>query len=270
MEDDGCERGPHVFYESDPEQLHRRHAFSFTRQSNSYALSQNGGPSNSSKGPNAALDAVALDCEMIYSTGGMRVARVSVVDSAGTEIFDELVRMDEGVEVMCVFLLTSSCIGTDILGSHSDFNTRFSGITPEAYATAILPLASIRESLDVFINSDTIVIGHALENDLKTLRMIHHRCVDTAVMFPHKSGAPYRRALRDLYVHIFILFTRTPLFTPCRVKEHLGKVIQRGGGTVGHSSVEDSVATLDLVRWRVLNGPKPPPKKILTPAPKPN
>lgn len=37
------------------------------------------------------------------------------------------------------------------------------------------------------------------------------------------------------------------------MREHLGKFIQAGGGTVGHSSVEDSIATLDLVRWYVLN-----------------
>ena len=62
----------------------------------------------------------------------------------------------------------------------------------------MLPLAAIRKSLDAYINENTIIIGHALENDLKTLRMIHHRCVDTVVMFPHPSGPPYRRALRHL------------------------------------------------------------------------
>jgi RNA exonuclease 1 len=36
----------------------------------------------------------------------------------------------------------------------------------------------------------------------------------------------------------------------------MGKLIQVGGGTIGHSSVEDSIATLDLVRWYVLNGAK--------------
>lgn len=71
-------------------------------------------------------------------------------------------------------------------------------MTEEDYAKAILPLASIRNSLDALINSNTILIGHALENDLKTLRMIHHRCVDTAIMFPHRAGPPYRRSLRDL------------------------------------------------------------------------
>ena len=74
--------------------LHLRHPFSLTR------------PPNSGDGDNpadTAFDVVALDCEMIYTTGGMRVARVSVVDGAGTEIFDQLVRMDDGVEVMSVY-----------------------------------------------------------------------------------------------------------------------------------------------------------------------
>lgn len=61
------------------------------------------GTGSSSSTPDTALDIVALDCEMVYSTGGMRVARVSVVDSMGKEVFDELVRMDDGVEVMSVF-----------------------------------------------------------------------------------------------------------------------------------------------------------------------
>ncbi|KAI0723275.1 Rexo1 protein [Earliella scabrosa] len=211
-DDEGCATGPHVFYESNPEDLHRRHAFTHTRAPHP--------PGDS------ALDIVALDCEMIYTTGGMRVARVSVVNASGKEVLDELVRMDEGVEVI-------------------DFNTRFSGITAEKYASAVMPLVSVRKALDKLINSETIIIGHALENDLKTLRMIHHRCVDTVNLFPHPAGPPYRRALRVL------------------VKEFLGQTIQ-SAGAAGHSSIEDSVATLDLVRWHVLNRPKPQPKTVTT------
>ena len=36
----------------------------------------------------------------------MRVARVSVVDGAGKEVFDQLVRMDEGVEIVYVICLS--------------------------------------------------------------------------------------------------------------------------------------------------------------------
>ncbi|KAF8205066.1 ribonuclease H-like domain-containing protein [Pholiota molesta] len=201
---EGCSHGPHVFYESKAEELHSRHGFSFL--------------SNHEPGRNL-LDVAALDCEMVYTTGGLRVARVSVVDGSGKEVFDELVRMDEGVNII-------------------DYNTRFSGITPEKYATAQLTLAAVRKALDLLIDTNTILIGHALDNDLKTLRIIHHKCIDTALLFPHRAGLPYRRSLKDL------------------VREKLGKMIQIGDATEGHSSVEDASATLDLVRWYILNKQK--------------
>ena len=83
----GCVRGPHVFYESDPVDLHKRHAFTHTR------------PPGTSQ-PGRILEVAALDCEMIYTTGGMRVARVSIVDGDGKEVYDKYVKMDEGVHVM--------------------------------------------------------------------------------------------------------------------------------------------------------------------------
>lgn len=90
----GCSRGPHVFYESEHSDLHARHAFTPTRST-----------SGEDKDKDTALDIAALDCEMVYTTGGFRVARVSVVDGDGKEIFDQLVKMDEGVDVMCVIYI---------------------------------------------------------------------------------------------------------------------------------------------------------------------
>ena len=52
---------------------------------------------------------------MIYTTGGMRVARVSAVDGSGRQIMDELVRMDEGVEVMYVAIEVKSALHSSIL-----------------------------------------------------------------------------------------------------------------------------------------------------------
>ena len=171
--------------------LHKRHAFTHTR------------PPDTSQ-PSKTLEVAALDCEMIYTTGGMRVARASVVDGDGKEVFDKCVKMDEGVHVMSVSLTPFSPSSTLVLitvPACRDFNTRFSGITPEMYSeSALQPLVDIRRSLDELISSETILIGHALENDLKTLRMIHFRNVDTAIVFRHPAGPPYRRALRDLYV----------------------------------------------------------------------
>lgn len=77
--------GRHVFYEASTDDLHSRHAFSLLRP-----------PLN----PDKALEIAAMDCEMIYTTGGFRVARVSVIDGKGKEVFDELIKMDEDVHVM--------------------------------------------------------------------------------------------------------------------------------------------------------------------------
>jgi RNA exonuclease 1 len=149
----------------------------------------------------SALDIAALDCEMVYTTGGFRIARISVVDVCGKEVFDELVKMDGGVEVVCVIIPFSSHDSHTSLTQDDtrDFNTRFSGIHPEEYAArAKLPLEAIRRTLGQLIGADTILIGHALDNDLRALRLVHRRAVDTAVLFPHHRGPPYRRALRDL------------------------------------------------------------------------
>lgn len=84
----GCQKGPHVFHENLTASLHARHPFSTA------ASTCTGGDGQ------GALDICAIDCEMIYTTAGMSLARVSGVDHKGEEVFDHLVRMNEGVEVV--------------------------------------------------------------------------------------------------------------------------------------------------------------------------
>ncbi|CAE6486664.1 unnamed protein product [Rhizoctonia solani] len=198
----GCVVGAHVF--KDPEDfglLHARHPYS---ESSAFG---NESPRS------AILDVAALDCEMIYTTAGMSIARVSVIDGAGKCVYDKLIKLDPGVEVL-------------------DYNTRFSGI--RSLEEAQLDLDGVRREMRKFIGPETILIGHALENDMRALRMVHLNVVDTAILFPHQSGPPYRRALKDL------------------ARQHLGILIQNNvGENLGHSSLEDAVATLDLVKFWV-------------------
>jgi RNA exonuclease 1 len=136
---------------------------------------------------------------------------------------------------------------------------RFSGIT--SLDKAIFDLEGIRKALDTLIGPETIMVGHSLESDFMMLRISHHpRVIDTikvsgaatvgpttvlmacGQLFPHERGLPYRRGLRAL------------------AHEYLRRSIQNGDGSVGHSSEEDAVATLDLVRhyvrWRQSIAPK--------------
>ncbi|KAG8280708.1 nucleic acid binding [Homalodisca vitripennis] len=83
-----------------------------------------------------------------------------------------------------------------------DYNTRFSGVKEENYRGNFKTLREVQSDLTKFIKEDTILIGRGLENDLRALRMVHSSCVDTAVVFPHRRGLPFRRALRDLVMYV--------------------------------------------------------------------
>ncbi len=62
-------------------------------------------------------------------------------------------------------------------------------------------------------------------------QLIHTRVIDTAHVFPHPNGVPYRFSLRAL------------------VQEHLGRFIQQSTG--GHDSMEDALSTLHLLQKKL-------------------
>jgi len=75
------------------------------------------------------------------------------------------------------------------------------------------------------------LIGHSLDSDLRALKMIHDTICDTTMIFPHKRGLPFRRALRNL------------------TAEYLKEIIQ--DNAEGHDSKEDAIAAMKLVMWRI-------------------
>ncbi|KAL9108485.1 MAG: hypothetical protein Q9227_006700 [Pyrenula ochraceoflavens] len=191
--------------------------------------------------------AVTFDCEMGYTTLGMEIIRVTAVSwPAGQRLLDVLVRP---------------------MGELLDPNTRFSGVSREQLATARpygepvidesvigrsdnvledgeldqdkpspLRIASspsaARQLLFGLLSPETPLIGHAIENDLNAMRIIHPFVVDTVLLFPHPKGLPIRYKLKML------------------AAKYLQRDIQTGGAQ-GHDSKEDAQATGDLVRLKV-------------------
>jgi len=152
---------------------------------------------------------VSLDCEMAYTLNGMELVRLTVLDASNRLLLDYLIRPE-----------------TEI----TDYNTRFSGITKEMFeSTSTVSFDEALELFKLFVSRTTIIIGHGLENDLVALRLIHHRCIDTALLYPHPRGRPYRLGLKDL------------------MRRETGMDIQTAGEE-GHSSHEDAAAASILVR----------------------
>lgn len=135
-------------------------------------------------------DIFALDCEMCYTTQGLELTRVTVVNFAQRTVYDALVRPDNKV---------------------IDYNTTYSGITAQMLEREQRTLRDVQAVLLSMFHARTVLIGHSLDSDLKALRLIHDVVVDTSVLYPHKMGPPKKRALKTLCI------------------ENLGRIIQESG-----------------------------------------
>ncbi|KAK5170112.1 RNA exonuclease 3 [Saxophila tyrrhenica] len=233
----GCtENSDHVFKTNSPARMAAVLPFITTPENDQPKTDKNG----------RRLKGVTFDCEMGYTTFGLELIRLTAVSwPAGDQLLDILVRP---------------------LGTVIDFNSRFSGVWPESFAnaqpygenestssngfttkdatTSPLPIVGspqrARELLCQYLTPKTPLIGHAIDNDLNTVRLCHPTIVDTIVLFPHPRGLPLRFGLKML------------------TNRHLGRTIQNGGDQ-GHDSLEDAQATGDLVRhsigekWKLLS-----------------
>lgn len=173
--------------------------------------------------------AVCFDCEMGYTTYGMELIRLTATSwPDGRNLVDVLVRP---------------------LGEILDLNSRFSGVWPTDLASAspysassggeppsplqlVESLSAARALLFSHLAPNTPLIGHAIENDLNSVRIIHPSVIDTTLLYPHPRGLPMRFGLKAL------------------VKRHLERDIQMGG-ELGHDSAEDARSAGDLVRSKV-------------------
>eukprot|EP00127_Corallochytrium_limacisporum_P000600 Clim_evm15s21 gene=Clim_evmTU15s21 len=155
--------------------------------------------------------AYALDCEMAYTCYGYEMTRLTVIDCACSVVYDQIIKPDSPVV---------------------DYNEAYSGINADLMEKEGKKTRSeVLRDLANFMRSDTIIIGHGLENDMHVMTLLHDCLVDTSLIFPshrkREDGTRFKRALKDL------------------AREILGEFIQNTTG--GHDSSQDAVTCMKLV-----------------------
>ncbi|KAI8639096.1 hypothetical protein BD408DRAFT_421962 [Parasitella parasitica] len=164
---------------------------------------------------------VALDCEMCKTVNGYAVTRVALVDRENNQLINELVKPNEEI---------------------TDYVTHISGVDEKSLVGINTSLADIQKKIQTFVDGDTILVGHGLVNDMKCLKMRHPYIIDTAVIYHHKNGPPYKPALRDLTIR------------------YLKRAIQirdedkRPEEDKGHDPCEDATASLELLERKLRYG----------------
>jgi len=161
---------------------------------------------------------LAMDCEMCRVEGGeMALTRISLIEWDGTVLMDEFVKPNKLI---------------------IDYLTPYSGITPAKLKNITTTLRDIQVRLLKEITPHHILIGHSLNSDLLALKLTHPFVIDTSILYPHPRGPPMKSSLKWL------------------AQKYLSREIQKGHGTMGHDSIEDARACLDLVKLKCERGPQ--------------
>ncbi|UNI17378.1 hypothetical protein JDV02_003721 [Purpureocillium takamizusanense] len=206
--------------------------------------------------------AVVIDCEMGNAASGeSELIRVSVIDFFTREV------------------LLDKLVSPNVPMAH--YNTRYSGITRQMMEnarrrrTCLDGRQAAREAIWRFVDPKTIVVGHGAQSDLTSLRWIHTVIIDTLMVEMkrrrmEREMAEATKAMQATQVNhgerdsedggVSLEASNDNegktapqaeggLSLKALTLDRLNRIIQVKGQ--GHDSVEDAIATRDLLCWQV-------------------
>jgi hypothetical protein len=172
--------------------------------------------------------AIVIDCEMVEVTGRRReLAFLSAIDFLTGEVL-----IDNYVHPVSTV---------------TDWGSAVSGVTPDAMKLAVSMNQALngwqeaRQALWIHADSETVFIGHSLNHDLDVLGILHHRVVDSSILTGQATfpGCSPKKGLKRLWG----LKKLTKAFLRCDIQS----------SPDGHRSLEDVVATREVVLWCLRN-----------------
>eukprot|EP00984_Skeletonema_dohrnii_P010949 scaffold4319_cov133-Skeletonema_dohrnii-CCMP3373.AAC.3 len=174
--------------------------------------------------------AIAIDCEMCETkdpvtgtTDPKSLCRLSVVnaDNPSEVLLDTLVKPEWPV---------------------SNYRTWVNGITAKDLENVQFTLRHAQMFMQSLCSDQTVVVGHAVHNDLLSLRLKHHANVDTAMLYVSKDDDGSTPSLKNLAINV--------------LKKQMPEV---------HDSVNDARVALDCAEYYCSKGGKVAPvEKVFT------
>ncbi|KAL3418105.1 exonuclease [Phlyctema vagabunda] len=233
----GCTTLPtHHYTQPDRAQMNRYSSYALTPSSANAVLSLGAQLDQTRRSPNTTkFRAVLLDCEMVGVFGG----RSEVISICAADYFTGAVLLHRLVEPTQRVIAWRSSI-------HGISKSRMQAAISQASQgqdAVLTGWQEARSEMWKLIDDDTILVGHALQNDLDVLRMIHGRVVDSAILARDAVSSPSLSSSSSIPQG-----RQWGLKTLCT--DLLGLEIRDNPGHV-HDCLEDVLATREVVLWCV-------------------
>lgn len=127
-------------------------------------------PTNYKSKGKGSKDMIAIDCEMVLCDDD-------------TEEVVEVCAVDKKLKVMLKTLVKPS-------KPVADYRTEITGVSAEDLEGVTCSFADVQKSMVKLLRSGTILVGHSVHSDLRVLKIVHHRVIDTAYIFKYSEGPP--------------------------------------------------------------------------------
>ena len=165
------------------------------------------GEGESGSNKNALPKIYAIDCEMVQTTEGSEVShceeRSDELRMKYRVVFDVTMAHHTILTLQIPSSLNSlrssqlaRCTITELGGKTiydryvkpsnviTDYLTLYSGISEKTWTSQeYTTLEEFQSEVYKIVNSEDVVVGHSLENDLHAMKIVHLNCIDTAVLF---------------------------------------------------------------------------------------
>lgn len=189
-----------------------------------------------------------LDCEMVKTLKGSELARVTLVRVNFPADNVNQQQQQQTTASTCSYTFETVL---DILvkpyNPILDYVTQYSGMTPQLLNPIQIRIEQVQIKLLEIIQKDDILIGHSLENDLKVLGLIHHRIIDTAVLFSFDGGDGSGTTRKFSLLHLAqVLLQKT-------IRQKQNNDVNNIA-SAHHCSEEDAITAVELALQRGIEG----------------
>ncbi|KAI9301024.1 hypothetical protein BJ944DRAFT_12820 [Cunninghamella echinulata] len=174
---------------------------------------------------------IAIDCEMCKSENAFVLTKVALIDENHNIILNEFVKPELPI---------------------TDYLTRYSGVDEQSLIGVTTTLKDIQQKILNYITGDVILVGHGLMNDLRALQIRHPYIIDTAMIYHHLHGPPYKASLRDLALRYLKKEIQIQHEQKQQNDDNEKKVTVTA--IIGHDPIEDAISSLELVKLKLKYG----------------